>query len=58
MTDTVHIVTELPSKTAKLRRKAGKVAFYGIFAAGCILLVDDTVKRFSKKSTDDTTETD
>lgn len=58
MIDTDTTVTELRTKSSHLRRNAGKVAYYGIFAAGCLLLVDDVVKKVTKrrpkaKSTDD-----
>lgn len=50
MIDTDNTVTELRKKSSNLRRNAGKVAYYGIFAAGCILLVDDVVKKVTKRT--------
>jgi hypothetical protein len=58
MIDQDTAVTELRSKSSHLRRNAGKVAYYGIFAAGCLLLVDDVVKKVTKRRSKTTQSTE
>jgi len=59
MSEHVHTVTDLPKKHSVTRQRVGKVAFYGIYAAGCILLIDDAVRKVSswkKSKANDTTD--
>lgn len=49
MTGITVDTANLEEKTRKARRTAGKVAFYGIYAAGAILLIDDVVKKVSNR---------